>query len=75
MNVQRYLVVYERTVTGYSAYAPDVPGCVAAAETMEDTGRLMNEALAFHLEALDADGTPVPQPSARADFVEVRLGA
>jgi predicted RNase H-like HicB family nuclease len=75
MDDQRYLVVYERTESGYSAYSPDVPGCVAAADSFDETARLMREALAFHIEGLVDDGLPIPEPRARAEYVEVQVGA
>lgn len=63
--------VMEKTSTGYSAYAPDVPGCVAAAATLEDTERLMREALEFHLERMRETGSPPPEPMTLATWVEV----
>ena len=67
----RYAVVIEAAGESYSAYAPDVPGCVATGRTVEDAERRMREAIAFHLEGLRADGLPVPVPSSRVDYVEV----
>jgi predicted RNase H-like HicB family nuclease len=56
----RLLVVVEPTGTGYGAYAPDLPGCIAAAVTREETEELMREAIAMHLDAMRAAGDPVP---------------
>lgn len=56
----KYLVIYERTATGYSAYAPDLPGCITTGPTLEETERLMKEAIEFHLEGLREDGLPIP---------------
>ena len=67
---KRYAVVIERTGTGYGAYVPDLPGCVAAAETYEETDRLIREAIPFHIEGLRLHGSPVPKPSVRVEFVE-----
>jgi len=67
----RYLIVIERTSTGYSAYCPDLPGCVAAAVSLEAAEREMRDAVAFHIEGLRRDGLPVPEPSARYSVVEV----
>ena len=64
-------MVYEQTPTGYSAYAPDLPGCVAADETREDTERLIREAIAFHVEGLREFGEPIPEPSTWTETVEV----
>ena len=58
-----YTVVIERTGNGYSAYLPDLPGCVAAGDTKEETERLIAEAVAEHLEMLATEGLPIPQPT------------
>ncbi len=62
--MSRYLIIVEPTATGFSAYSPDVPGCVAAGRTREEVEREMQEALAFHLDGLREDGQPVPPPGA-----------
>lgn len=67
----QYIVIVEPTETGYSAYAPDVPGCVAAACSIEETGRLMREAITGNLELLRERGEPVPVPASRATLVDV----
>ena len=67
----KYVVVYEQTSTGYSAYVPDLPGCVAAGETREDTERLIREAIAFHVEGLREFGEPIPEPGTWTETVEV----
>ncbi len=64
-----YLVIYEPTPTGWSAYSPDVPGCVTAGDTREETERLMGEALRFHFEGLRSAGLPIPEPSNDAGHV------
>ena len=56
----KYLVIYEKTATGYSAYAPDLPGCITTGTTLGETERLMKEAIEFHLEGLREDGLPIP---------------
>lgn len=60
----------DKTDTGWSAYAPDLPGCVAAGETREETVQLMKEAIEFHLEGMREDGDEIPQPS-EVEQVEV----
>jgi len=65
----KYLVIYEKTATGYSAYAPDLPGCVTTGPTLRETEQLMKEAIAFHLDGLREDGLPIPEPTTRADYV------
>jgi predicted RNase H-like HicB family nuclease len=67
----RYAVVIEKSETGYGAYVPDLPGCVAVGETMTEAERLIREAVEFHLEGLREDGIPVPEPSTVAQYVEV----
>jgi predicted RNase H-like HicB family nuclease len=69
--MMQYVVVLERTDNGYSAYAPDLPGCVAAGDTLEETETLMREAITGHLELLRERGEPVPQPASHATLVEV----
>jgi predicted RNase H-like HicB family nuclease len=65
----RYLVIYEKTATGFSAYVPDLPGCITTGGTIEETERLMKEAIEFHLEGLKEDGLPVPAPTTTADYI------
>jgi predicted RNase H-like HicB family nuclease len=60
----QYTIIIERGARNFSAYAPDFPGCVAAAETEEETISLMKEALEMHVEDMRARGEPVPAPSA-----------
>jgi predicted RNase H-like HicB family nuclease len=67
----KYLIILEPTTTGYSAYSPDLDGCVAAGDDRDQTIALMQEAIAFHLEGLAAEGTPLPVPHSEATYVEV----
>jgi len=67
----KYLIVIERTVTGYSAYSPDVPGCIATGSTRDATEREMRQAIAFHLEGLKAEGMTIPEPNSSSSYVEV----
>ncbi len=67
----KYLIILEPTETGYSAYSPDLDGCVAAGDDREETIALMREAIAFHLEGLTAAGEPIPAPHSEAAYVEV----
>ena len=67
----KYVVIYERARRNYSAYAPDLPGCVATGGTLAETEALMREAIAFHIEGLREAGDPVPEPSTRAGAIEV----
>lgn len=67
----RYAVVVEKAENNYSAYVPDLPGCVAAAETREEVMGLIREAIDFHLEGMREAGEEIPQPSAVTEYVEV----
>ena len=67
----KYVVIVEKTGNGYSAYLPDLPGCVAAGDTVEETERLIQEAITYHVEALRENGDPIPEPSTSAQLVEV----
>jgi predicted RNase H-like HicB family nuclease len=67
----RYAVVIEKSNTGYGAFVPDLPGCVAVGETIQETERLIKEAIEFHLEGLKEDGVGIPLPTSVAEYVEV----
>jgi len=67
----RYAVIIEKSETGFGAYVPDLPGCVAAAETREEVVKLIQEAIEFHIEGLREDGEPVPEPASSIEFVDV----
>ncbi len=67
----RYAIVIEDAGGNYSAYVPDLPGCVATGCTVEETEQAIREAIEFHLERLRADNLPVPTASSRVDYVEV----
>jgi predicted RNase H-like HicB family nuclease len=64
-----YLFLIERGDASFGAWAPDLPGCVATAETLEDCERLMREAIAFHLDGMRAEGEQLPEPSVAAASV------
>jgi len=64
-----YLVIIERAGNNYSAYLPDVPGCVATGRTPEEAREEIQKALAFHLQGLREDGLPIPEPTTRAEYV------
>ena len=67
----RYLIVIEEAKNNYSAYLPDVPGCIATGETMEEAKKNITEALAMHLQGLVEDGLLSPEAKATADYVAV----
>lgn len=68
----RYLVVVEQGPKSFGAYVPDLPGCVAAAETREEVLSLIREAIEFHIEGLRQDGQPIPPPSSSSEVVDVQ---
>jgi predicted RNase H-like HicB family nuclease len=67
----RYAVVIETSETGFGAYVPDLPGCVAVAETEAEVRGLIREAIQFHLEGMVEDGVQPPVPSAHVEYVDV----
>ena len=69
--MQRYVILIESTPSGYSAYSPDLPGCVATAPTRVEVEQVMREAIEFHLEGLRADGQPIPSASTSVSYIEV----
>jgi predicted RNase H-like HicB family nuclease len=66
----RYAIVIEKAQGNYSAYVPDLPGCVAAAPTVEAIEEQIRDAIRFHIDGLEADGLPVPAPTSIADYVD-----
>lgn len=73
--MNRYLIIIEETGTGYSAYSPDVPGCVATGSNRSEVEREMHDAIQFHLEGMREEGLPIPKPSSIAEYVEVGISA
>ena len=67
----RYAIVIENADTNYSAYVPDLPGCIATGATTDDVEQAIRDAIALHLEGLRQDGAPIPAASSRVDYVEV----
>lgn len=67
----RYLIVIEKGETSYGAYVPDLPGCVAVAETEQEVKELIQEAIEFHLEDIAEQGTQMPFPVSKSDYVEI----
>ena len=66
-----YLVIFERANKNWSAYVPDLPGCIAAGATRQETARLIREAVQFHIEGLREEGLPIPDPSTEAERISV----
>jgi len=69
--MKRYLIIVEKTDTGYSAYSPNVPGCGSTGRTKEEVERNIQEAIQFHIEGLRDEGYPVPEPSTYSSYIDV----
>ena len=67
----KYAVVIERADSNYSAYVPDLPGCIAAGATVKDTEIGIREAIEFHIQGMKEDGLAVPLPSSSVEYIEV----
>ncbi len=67
----KYAVVIEKAPNNYSAYVPDLTGCIAAAETLPEVETLIQEAITYHLDMMREYGDPIPEPQAMVQFVEV----
>ena len=68
--MKRYAVVIEKAAGNYSAYVPDLPGCVATAATVEAIEEEIRDAIRFHIEGLEADGLEIPEPTSIAEYIE-----
>ncbi len=67
----RYAIVIENAGANFSAYVPDLPGCIATGATAAEVETLIREAIEFHLEGMKEDGSPIPPPTSRVEYVEV----
>jgi predicted RNase H-like HicB family nuclease len=72
--MNEYLIIYEKTKTGYSSYSPDIEGCIAVGETKEECESSMKEALKYHIELMLEKGYEIPKPKKReASFVKINF--
>ena len=71
VTAMRYAVVIENAGTNFSAYVPDLPGCIATGATLAETEAAIREAIEFHLDGLREDGSPIPPPSSKVEYIEV----
>jgi len=69
-RLMRYAIVIEKANGNYSAFVPDLPGCVATGDTVEEVEAEIRQAIRFHLDGLREDGLPIPQPTALCEYVE-----
>ena len=67
----RYLVIIEKGESSWGAHVPDLPGCIAVAETRQEVTTLIKDAIAFHLEGLRAHGEPIPPPTSESECIEI----
>jgi predicted RNase H-like HicB family nuclease len=67
----QYAIVIEKSATGYGAYVPDLPGCIAVGESEEEVRDLIGEAIEFHLDGMREDGIPIPSPSSRVEYINI----
>ena len=67
----RYAIVIEKAEGNYSAYVPDLPGCIATGTTMQDVETKIREAIVFHIDGLREDGMLIPLPSSQVEYVEI----
>ena len=67
----KYLIIIEESTSGFSAYSPDLPGCVSTGQTTQETENNMREAIKFHIDGLKKEGLKVPEPLSRSSYVEI----
>ena len=67
----KYAVVIEKAENNYSAYVPDLPGCVATGASIEETEVEIREAIEFHLEGMREDGIPIPAPQSKVEYIDI----
>jgi predicted RNA binding protein YcfA (HicA-like mRNA interferase family)/predicted RNase H-like HicB family nuclease len=70
----KYLVIYEKSPTGWGAFVPDLPGLGVAGSTLEEVKKLIREGIEFHIEGMKLNGDPIPQPSVQTEYVSVEAG-
>lgn len=71
--IYRYPVVFEKADNNYSAYSPDLPGCIATGDTLEETERNMEEAMRFHIEGMLEDNEPIPVPQSHVLYIDIPI--
>ncbi len=69
--MRKYLIVFEKANSNYSAYSPDLPGCVATGSNRNEVEKNIKEAIAFHIKGMKEDGLPLPEPTSFTEYVEV----
>ena len=69
--MHKYLVIFEKANNNYSAYSPDIPGCIATGKTRNEVEKNIKKAICFHIEGLKEDGLPTPEPASFTQYIEV----
>ena len=69
--MKKYLIIVEKTSTGYSAYSPDLPGCGSTGDTRDEVERNIRDAIEFHIEGLKREGFDVPEPTSYSSYIDV----
>jgi len=72
-KVFKYPVIIEKAESNYSAYSPDLPGCVSTGTTLKETLSRMRDAIQFHLEGLKKEGLNIPEPSTKVEYIEISI--
>ena len=67
----RYAIIIEKAENNYSAYVPDLPGCIATGQTIEETEQQLREAIELHIEGMIEDGLPIPEPNSHVEYIEI----
>ena len=70
-DTKKYLVILEKAESNYSAYSPDIPGCIATGKTRDEVEKNIKKAISFHIEGIKEDGLPLPEPASSIEYVEV----
>ena len=73
INAMKYIIIIEKTRTGYSAYVPDLPGCISTGDTKDETETNIQEAILFHIEGLKEDGLPIPSPNSEVLSMSIAM--
>ena len=73
MKAHKYAVIFEKARGGWGAYVPDLPVCTAFAKTETSVGKLIEEAIRFHIRGLRKDGDPIPRPKTRVEYIQIAL--
>ena len=71
IKMHKYLVIFEKVNKNYSAYSPDIPGCIATGKTRDEAEKNIKQAIRFHIEGLKEDGLPTPKPASFTQYIEV----